>query len=966
MGEQDNVLAGLKTAFIHGGETSPLAMQPALVYNDYKEGRKVLAVLEEELLGCSSFSMSVAFITKGGIIPLLQTLKELESKGIPGRILTTDYLNFSAPEALDLLQKFSNISLRMFRTTEGEGFHTKGYIFQRGETYRFIIGSSNLTMDAITRNKEWNTRLVSMSDGQMGQDVIQAFERLWSDPHSAVYTEICDTYREQYRIAKEQKKIALSTQIPQLEEYRLVPNEMQTAFVVRMKKLVENGAKKLLLLSATGTGKTYAAAFAMRDLKPKRFLFVVHREQIARKAMESFRQVLGNAYTYGILSGGQKDQEATALFATMQTISKESYRNQLEKNRYDIIIIDEAHHAGASSYQTLMDYFSPQIWLGMTATPDRMDQFNVYECFDYQIAYEIRLQKALELDMLCPFHYFGITDLVIEGESIEDKTTFSRLVSDVRVDHIIRQSKYFGFQGDRLRGLIFCRSREEGRILSDKFNLRGYRTVFLSGLDDQQVREEAISRLEHRENEKALDYIITVDIFNEGVDIPGVNQVILLRPTQSPVVFVQQLGRGLRKAPGKECVVVLDFIGNYENNFMIPIALSGDRSYNKDTIRRYVREGAQIIPGASTIHFDEISKKRIFQSVDQIKIGFRFLKEKYELLKNKLGRIPDMIDFYEYGEVDPLLFVAEAGSYYQFLKRADISYQVCLSQEETQILAFVSQMFLNGKRVHELLLLKLLMEKENVTLSDFQEALSGESVPFRLADYDSALHLLEMQFLNRDSEVRKFKSISFFQQEDMTAGLLRRGTAFYLYLQERPFYKELCKLIEFGMHKWRAEYMHADQYNLVLYQKYSRKDVCRLLNWEKDDSATIYGYRIKYDTCPIFVTYEKEENISDSTKYADHFLNEQIFSWMTRNRVSLDSKEAQTIIHYRENGLKLFLFVKKSDGEGTDFYYMGPVEPVAWQETTIKSNTGADLPVVNFKFKLVVPVRNDIYEYFTL
>ena len=245
----------------------------------------------------------------------------------------------------------------------------------------------------------------------------------------------------------------------------------------------------------------------------------------------------------------------------------------------------------------------------MTASPDT-NNYDIYSVFNHNIAYEIRLQQALEEDLLCPFHYFGITDLEIDGEVFDDNAgirNFSKLVSDARVDYVIEQANYYGFSGERVKGLIFCRRKEEAWELSRKFNERGYRTAALTGDDSPNRREEIISRLTDDENvERQLDYILTVDIFNEGVDIPEINQVIMLRPTQSPVVFIQQLGRGLRKSEGKEYVVILDFIGNYMNNFMIPIALSGDRSYNKDSMRRYVREGARVIPGSSTIHFDEI------------------------------------------------------------------------------------------------------------------------------------------------------------------------------------------------------------------------------------------------------------------------------------------------------------------------------------------------------------------------
>ena len=294
----------------------------------------------------------------------------------------------------------------------------------------------------------------------------------------------------------------------------------------------------------------------------------------------------------------------------------------------------------------------------------------------------------MEEDLLCPFHYFGITDLEIIsdcGKSSEEKMeNFRYLTSDTRVLNVMKQAEFFGYSGERVKGLIFCSRIDEAKELSVKFNEKGWRTIVLSGSDSESVREDAIERLTGDDSKNALDYIISVDIFSEGVDAPEINQVIMLRPTESPIVFIQQLGRGLRKAEGKEYVVVLDFIGNYRNNFMIPIALSGDRSYNKDNIRRYITEGGRVIPGASTIHFDEISRKRIFQAIDNANFSdIKLIRENYTNLKNKLGHIPALADFDKYGEMDVLRIFDNnsLGSYYKFLVKYEKEYKIRLSAD---------------------------------------------------------------------------------------------------------------------------------------------------------------------------------------------------------------------------------------------------------------------------------------------
>ncbi|MDE5698432.1 MAG: DEAD/DEAH box helicase [Lachnospiraceae bacterium] len=969
----DNLQKGLYTAFIDSTYNSNLAYKPEFVSNDYKQGKKVLVSIEQELAQCEEFIISVAFITMSGITPLLQTLKELEQRNIPGKILTTDYLMFSEPAALSKLASLNNIELRMFCTnSETGGFHTKGYIFRREEIYRIIIGSSNMTLNAITKNREWNTKIVSTEDGEMTRNILTEFKALWNDDSSKLYRDFIGEYTTQYKIVKEQQRTAKREQIVQMDAYTLKPNKMQVAFIENVQKVRAKNAEKALLISSTGTGKTYASAFAMRELGFRKVLFLVHRNQIAKQALLSFQKVFNQVFSMGLVTGKYEQYDKDYIFATMQTMSKSENLHRFDKKHFDAIIIDEAHHSSANSYQKIMNYFEPDFWLGMTATPDKRDDNidgrNIYEIFDHNIVYEIRLQQAMEEDLLCPFHYFGITDLQMisdTGNSKEERLeNFRYLTSDERVSYVMNQADYYGYSGERVKGLIFCSRIDEAKELSAKFNQRGWRTMVLSGEDSEEVRADAIERLAGDECENVLDYILSVDIFSEGVDVVEINQVIMLRPTQSPIVFVQQLGRGLRKADGKEYVVILDFIGNYKNNFMIPIALSGDRSYNKDTIRRYVMEGSRVIPGSSTIHFDEISKSKIYAAIDRLSTPRKMLIEKYTLLKDKLGKIPSMIDFYDYGEIDPLLFINYAGTYHAFLQIADKEYQIQLTENENVTLEFLSQNVASGKRIYELLMLKQFLDYGELRKEEIEAFLREEyHKDFSEESYESSLNVLSGGFMNTQSEKKKYADINIVEYSPS-----RTYSRLYSYNQgvkQLPIYQQLSDLIQLGLCRYRDIYSeNQDEMGLALYQKYSRKDVCRILNWERDDSSTVYGYKIKNGSCPIFVTYEKKDNIASSTKYEDVFLANNLFSWMTRSRVSLDSDETQKLIHYKENGLKILLFIKKSDGEGSDFYYMGLAEPIRWKQTEISNDDGKKLPIMNFQLQLAYSVRDDIYQYF--
>ena len=958
------LLGAAYTALINKTFPSDAGIRPRFVSNDFHRGKKIMSTLRSELSRCSAFDFSVAFVTRSGITPLLQELRELESRGIPGRILTTDYLAFSEPEALEKLDALSNIEVRMYQTTnipDRFGFHTKGYLFEYANGFqKVLVGSSNLTGSALSVNREWNLELTSLADGALVNEIRAEFDELWDAAEPLA--DIIGTYRS---MLIEKRRVLGQQKVAEFDQVKLEPNSMQLAFVNNLEKLLDRGCNRALLISATGTGKTYASAFAMRHFNPQRILFLAHREQVLKQSIASYKRVLGKTKTYGLLSGNSHDTSQDCLFATMQTMSKDSYLGRFPRDAFDVVVIDEVHRAGSASYQKIMGHFRPKFYLGMTASPDRPDGFDIYGLFNNEIAYEIRLQGALENNLLCPFHYFGITDFEVDGQPIDDLTEFNYLVSDERVDYVIEQAEYFGYSGDRVKGLVFCRTKREAHALSHAFNARGFNTVALSGEDSQETRGRAIAQLVADPGEALfpdrLDYIFTVDIFNEGVDIPEVNQVIMLRPTESPIIFVQQLGRGLRKAEGKEFVVVLDFIGNYANNYMIPIALSGDRSYNKDSIRKYVMEGERVIPGCSSVHFDEISRARIFESIDNSGITFKFLKEKYTALKHKLGRVPFMVDFQEYGEIDPLLFVDRKKSYYRFLAGVEPTYANALSEQEHLVLEFASRYFGNGMRPHELVVLRETIEETCASRGDVERALVNYGV-VELGDatFESAKNVLSGSFVNAPGDKKSYASVSLVEFDDEK---VRCSNDLASMMRHDEFRRAINDLIDFGLARYLEKYSPSD-FGLKLYEKYTRKDACRLLNWEKDNSSTVYGYRVSYGTCPIFVTYEKSDEITSSTQYADEFESPRIFSWMTRSRLTLDSPEVQKIINAERDGLDMRLFIKKSDSEGADFYYFGRVRPVEWRQTTQMDDRGNPLPIVNFKLELEHPAQDDLYDYF--
>lgn len=650
---------------------------------------------------------------------------------------------------------------------------------------------------------------------------------------------------------------------------------------------------------------------------------------------------------------------------------------------------DEAHHVPADTYQKVMKHFTPKLWLGMTATPDKRDDNiegrNVYELFDHQIAYEIRLQQAMEENLLCPFHYFGITDLAIIGDDEEASRDFSVLTSDERVKHIINEADYYGYSGDKVKGLIFCSSIKETEELSEKFNHminpstgQKFRTIALNGSASEQERQNVFERLAMNKEDatadhEPLDYIFSVEILNEGVDIVEVNQVIMLRPTQSPIVFIQQLGRGLRKAYGKEYVVILDFIGNYNNNFMIPIALSGDRTYNKDNIRRYIMEGGRVIPGASTVHFDEISRKRIFVSVDKANFSdIKLIRENYTNLKNKLGHIPRLFDFDDYGEMDVIRIFDNnsLGSYYKFLVKYEKEYKIRLSENEEKVIEFVSKKLANGKRIQELRMLKRMLAYARGSsklglFAGLSEDMKEYGKIVSQNQKENIVNVMTNEFPAGSG--KKTYSQCVFIEDDGTD--YKPTKTFMQMLLNDKFYEMLQELVEFGIRRYERNYKNTyKQTDLVLYQKYTYEDVCRLLNWEQNEvPLNIGGYKFdkKTKTFPVFINYDKSENISDTTKYEDHFIpgsRDRLIA-ISKSGRTLKSEDVQNFLKAKERGIQVELFVRKNkdDKISKEFYYLGHMTASGNTKEFTMVNT--EKTAVEIEWILDVPVREDIYEY---
>ncbi len=742
-------------------------------------------------------------------------------------------------------------------------------------------------------------------------------------------------------------------------------------------------------MTREGTGKTYASAFAMRDLGFKKILFLVHREEIARQAKESYNKVFKGKKRLSFLSGSTKminDKvyysisskdfintlntfDDQIVFSTMQTMSNNL--NEFDRNYFDSIIIDETHRAGAMTYQKIFNYFNPKLWLGMTATPERTDDFNIFELFDYNIACEIRLNDALKNDLLCPFHYFGISELSFDDIEIGDDTDFSsfnKINVEKRVSYILEKAEYYGYSGSRLKGLVFCSTVNEAQILSDEFTKRGYKTISLGGKNSMQQRKEGMDKL-LSDDEEQLDYIFTVDIFNEGVDLPDVNQIIMLRPTQSPIVFVQQLGRGLRKTPNKDFVVVLDFIGNYNNNYMIPIALSGDKSYNKDNLRKYIISGNEIIYGESSINFDEISRKKILKSIDSARTNsMKLIKDSYFNLKNKVGRIPLISDFKEHGEIDMYKIFShnKLGSYHVFLENFEKDYKVNFSSEQVSILKFLSKKLARAKRPHELYILKVILDDikspRNEDIIQKAERLLFDTYHIEVSDLEreSMIHFMRNEFTS-GAQKNEFASAVFIEN---IYGAYEVSKEFKKHLEDSDFYHAVEEILYYALDVYESKYKYRyKDTHFVLAEKYSYEDVCHLLNWEKNLNAQNIGgyfYDKRTKTLPVFINYDKTD---DAIKYEDRFYSKEMLIALSKKARTSDSSDADHIfkrkLEDKENRIYLFVRKNKDDKEAKEFYFLGEVQ-AAGNPISKKID---DKSVFEIQYNLEHSVREDLYHY---
>ena len=604
--------------------------------------------LKQSFKTATTIDIIVSFLMESGVKLLLQDLKEALKRGVKIRILTGNYLKVTQPQALYLLKSElkDKVDLR-FYNNPNKSFHPKAYMFHNPIDSEIYIGSSNISRGALTSSIEWNYRFLKSTAPNDFKVFYDTFEDLFNN-HSLIITdEVLKDYSKQWTRPNIYKDIEKEESKEDNVINIFEPRGAQIEALYSLEKSREEGFDKGLVVAATGIGKTYLSAFD--SAKYNKILFVAHREEIIKQAAQSFKNVR-NSDDIGFFYSNQKDTKNSFIFALVQTLGKEQYLNEeyFSKDYFDYIIVDEFHHAVSSNYKKIIDYFTPKFLLGLTATPERLDSKDVFALCDYNMVYEVRLKDAINKGWLVPFRYYGIYDETVNYEDIDykngkydDKQLEEALMLNKRGEVILNH--YLKYNSKRAIG--FCTSRHHAEYMAKVFNENNIPSAAVYSGEKGEYSEErniALSKLTSGE----LKVIFSVDMFNEGLDVPAIDMVMFLRPTQSPTIFLQQLGRGLRKFKDKKYLNVLDFIGNYKKANLVPFLLSG-KEYSASECKKN-KQGDYEFPEECIVDFDfkiiDIFKK---QAEREMKVKDK-VKEQFEVVSQMLGYRPSRVELFTY------------------------------------------------------------------------------------------------------------------------------------------------------------------------------------------------------------------------------------------------------------------------------------------------------------------------------
>jgi len=942
-----------------------------LIINEKVKFRNFFIYLKQELLNCKKFYFIVSFIRYSGIQLLISTLDELEKQGIQGEIITSVYLNITDSKALRKLLSYKNIKVKIYNNSS-ESFHTKAYLFEKEKYHSVVIGSSNISQSALYSAEEWNVKLTDSSFFNIYGKSLNQFEKLW---HSNEAIELTQDFIDEYEKYKKSVNVQNTfdyrkTKIEQENEF--VPNSMQKRVLQKLKETRINGNKKGLVISATGTGKTYLAAmdikqffeinsntenklFKITDKKSKtsniKFLFIAHREELLENAINVFSKILKiDKNEFGRIYGGLKEIDKSIIFASIQSL-RNCY-NEFKPSFFDYVIVDEFHHSMSDSYLKTLSYFNPKFLLGLTATPKRMDGKDILSLCDYNVVDEIGIKEALEEDLIVPFHYFGVNDYTINYDNISykngkynEKILLENLLLNTRTDYIVEKINKFGFDGDELSAVAFCQNIEHAFFMKEEFSKKGYKSAVITANTSSNERSEILEKFKN----KKIEILCVVDILNEGIDIPTINLLLFLRPTMSSTIFIQQIGRGLRKAKNKDFVTIIDFIGNHKKDYLLINYFSSEVD-NKDTlftkkekIINEIKNQFSNIPKSCYVELDRICQNRIIEQIEKINFSSKnILKEMYLDYKAEIGKSED--EFLQVRDFDTNIELFQ-----ELCLKMHSFYNAQLQFEDSKI--FKKENEKNPLNKTEIEFLEYLEKKLTLV----------EPFTFLIIDYLAT----GKEYINNNDLLNKYKE--FFDikgnfeknyllnrifEELMEDEILEKTLYGYKFskkyeklfsngkLNEKStiksnqkvnksnFINRLKQLIYLGLNEFKRNDL--DEFNeniLISYKEYKRVELQILLDSKVPKGSWRAGYaNTDKDIC-LFATIDKTHIFQENLKYDNSLFADDIIQWISQPKTSHNSSVGQMFIHHKEKGFKVHIFIRKyafMNGNKTNpFIYLG-------------------------------------------